>query len=139
MAKIIGLKWTNCYKHRPPKGGQFVYIGHIMEKITLSKPITVEIGKETKELRVLQLNFEDLSVADLRQIQKMENMISSQSTSASDMATPKKLSFDFQLASGFLAAVKGTEGLTIDDFTRLSMTDALALAQISSFFWLDVA
>lgn len=107
-----------------------------MEKITLTKPFRLENGEEIREF---QLNFDDLSVADLRQVGKLEGMISSQTTSAADMATPKKLSFNFHLASGFLAAVKGTNGLSVGDFTRLPMTDAMALAQAASFFWLDVA
>lgn len=106
-----------------------------MEKLTLSKPFKLENGNEIREL---QLNFEDLSVADLRQVSKLEGMIAAQSSSVADMATPKKLSFNFHLASGFLAAIKGTDGLSVGDFTRLPMTDAMTLAQAASFFWLGV-
>ena len=102
-----------------------------MDKVTLSKPISAN----GTEINVLQLNFDVLSVADLRQVKKLEAQISDKQTvDAKDMAMPKNLSFEFQLASGFLAAVKGTDGLQIDDFTMLSMSDALAIAQAANFF-----
>ena len=104
-----------------------------MDKVTLSKPISAN----DTEINVLQLNFDVLSVADLRQVKKLEAQISdNQMVDAKDMAMPKNLSFEFQLASGFLAAVQGTDGLQIDDFTMLSMSDALAIAQAANFWGL---
>ena len=74
-----------------------------MDKVTLSKPISAN----GTEINVLQLNFDVLSVADLRQVKKLEAQISDKQTvDAKDMAMPKNLSFEFQLASGFLAAIK---------------------------------
>jgi len=107
-----------------------------MKKITLAKPFKLQDNKEITEF---QLIFEELSVADFRQVKKLEAQISdNMAVDAENMAKPKNLSFEFQLASGFLAAVKGTDGLQISDFTRLPMTDAMAIAQEASFFWLDV-
>lgn len=107
-----------------------------METLILSKPFKLQNEKEINELT---LNFEELSTADLRQIKKLETVISdAMSIDVTDMAKPKGLTFEFQLSSGFLAAVKGTNGLQIGDFTRLPMNDALKLARISSFFWLGV-
>lgn len=66
-------------------------------------------------------------------------MVSDNGTVALDEALKgKALSFKFQLASGFLAAIKGTPELQISDFTRISMTDALVIAEEASFFWLGV-
>lgn len=107
-----------------------------MEKITLSKPFKL---KDNNEITELSLLLDELSVSDFRQIKKLEAQISdNQIVDAESMAKPKNLSFEFQLASGFLAAVKGTEGLLIDDFTRLPMTDAMNIARAASFFWLNV-
>lgn len=107
-----------------------------MEKITLSKPFKL---KDNHEITELSLLLDDLSVSDFRQIRKLEAQISdNQIVDAESIAKPKNLSFEFQLASGFLAAVKGTEGLLIDDFTRLPMTDAMSIARTASFFWLNV-
>lgn len=107
-----------------------------MEKVTLSKPFRLQNEREINEFT---LKFDELSAADFRQISKLESQISdNMNTNAADMVKPKNLSFEFQLASGFLAAVKGTDGLLISDFTRLPMNDALAIAQTASFFWLAV-
>lgn len=107
-----------------------------MEKLTLTKPFKLADNREITEL---SLQFDELSVADFRQIKKLEaQILDNMSVDAESMAKPKNLSFEFQLASGFLAAVKGTDGLQIGDFTRLPMSDAINLARTASFFWLDV-
>lgn len=107
-----------------------------MEKITLTKPFKLENGKEITEL---SLNFDELCTADFRQISKLESQISDNlSVDAKDMAKPRNLTFEFQLASGFVAALKSTDGLQISDFTRLPMKDAMQIADTASFFWLDV-
>lgn len=107
-----------------------------MEKLTLTKPFKLADNREITEL---SLQFDELSVADLRQIRQLESQITDNKiVDTESMVKPKNLSFEFQLASGFLAAVKGTDGLQIGDFTRLPMTDAITLARTSSFFWLGV-
>ena len=107
-----------------------------MNALKLKKPFSIADGKEITELH---LDFDALSVSDFRQAKKLEAIIvGSGSFDLNDAVKGKMFTFEFQLASGFIAALKGTEGLTIDDFTRLNMADALALAQQSSFFWLGV-
>lgn len=107
-----------------------------MEKFILSNPFKLQSGKEITEF---SLRFDELSVADFRQICKFEAQITNaQSVSMMDAVNDRQLKFEFQLASGFLAAMKGTDGLKEDDFTRLSMQDSLALAKVASFFWLDM-
>ena len=107
-----------------------------MKKITLTKPLKTQ---DDREINDLFLNFDEMSVADFRQIKKLEVQISdTMSVDAESMAKPKNLSFEFHLASGFLAAVKGTDGLNIIDFQRLNMMDAMKIAEEASFFWLDV-
>ena len=107
-----------------------------METIALLKPFKLQDGNEITELSI---QFDELSVADFRQISKLESMISDNKTvDASNMTRPKPLSFEFHLASGFTAAIKGTKGLKIEDFTKLPMTDAMKLAESARFFWLGV-
>ena len=103
--------------------------------LKLKKPFKLQNDVEIEELK---LEFEELSVADFRQIRKFEAQISdAESVSMMDAVNDKALKFEFHLASGFLAALKGTEGLQASDFSRLSMDDSLALAKASAFFWLD--
>ena len=105
-----------------------------METLTLSKPFKLQNDKEITEF---QLNFEELSVADLRQVKKLEALVSNaDSVSLMEAVNDKELKFEFQLASGFLAAIKGTESLQASDFLRVPMQDALMLAKKASFFWL---
>jgi hypothetical protein len=107
-----------------------------MKKITLTKPFKLQNGKEISEL---QLNFSELSVSDLRQARKLESQISDATEiDLSSMLKIKAVSFEFQLSTGFLAAVKGTDGLLISDFLKIPMQDALAIAEVSGFFWLRV-
>ena len=75
-----------------------------MEKLTLAKPFKLNDNREVTEL---SLQLDELSVSDFRQIRKLEAQISdNMAVDAESMAKPKNLSFDFQLASGFLDAVK---------------------------------
>ena len=107
-----------------------------MQTFTLSKPFKLANGEE---LSSFQLDFDTMSTSDFRQVSRLEAIVSDSSTiSLDDSLKGKALTFRFQLASGFLAATKGTPGLQIDDFNRLPMKDALELAQVSNFFWLGV-
>ena len=107
-----------------------------METLQLRKQFKSITDKEISEL---SLDFEVLSVADLRQAKKLEALIADgMSVDLNDAVKAKMFTFEFQLASGFIAAVKATDGLSIDDFTKLGMGDALQLAQQASFFWLGV-
>lgn len=101
-----------------------------MEKYTLLNPVG--------EIKELSFDFDSLTTGDLRQISKLESMIrDTMSACVKDLSQPKKLSFEFHLATGFLAAVKGTSGLNIIDFTRISMRDALAIEEKGSFFCMN--
>ena len=103
-----------------------------MEKLSLSKPFKLNDDRIITELSLL---FDELSVADFRQIRQLESQITDNKIVVTEsMVKPKNFSFEFQLASGFLAAVKGTNGMRINDFTRLPMTDAISLARTASFF-----
>ena len=105
-----------------------------MKTITLSKPFKLQDGREITEF---QLNFEELSTADFRQIRKLEALVSNADpVSLMEAVNDKELKFEFQLASGFLAAIKGTDELQTSDFLRVPMQDALMLAKKASFFWL---
>ena len=106
------------------------------KNITLSKPLKLQNGNEISEL---SFNFESLSTSDFMQVKILEGqIIDKHSVDAGSMAKPKNLSFEFHLASGFLAAVRGTDGLLVSDFTRIQMKDAMAIAERASFFWLGV-
>lgn len=61
-----------------------------MKTITLSKPFKLQDGREITEF---QLNFEELSTADFRQIRKLEALVSNaESVSLMDAVNDKELS-----------------------------------------------
>lgn len=107
-----------------------------METMKMSKPFKLQNGNEITEL---SLNFEEMSVSDFRQISRFEAQVTdAQEVSLEHAVKDRQICFEFQLASGFLAALKGTEGLQASDFSRLSMQDSLSLAKVASFFWLHM-
>lgn len=107
-----------------------------MEKLTLTKPFILQDGKEITELLI---DFDALATADFRQIRKLEAQITdSTSINVSEFVAGLDLSDSFRVATGFLAAVKGTPGLRIDDFMKLPLKDAARLGTKAAFFFADV-
>lgn len=107
-----------------------------MEKLILAKPFILQDGKEITELL---LDFDALATADFRQIRKLEaQIIDGTSINVNEFVTGLDLSDSFRVATGFLAAVKGTPGLRIDDFMKLPLKDATRLGTKAAFFFADV-
>ena len=107
-----------------------------MEKLILAKPFILQDGKEITELL---LDFDALATADFRQIRKLEaQIIDGTSITVNEFVTGLDLSDSFRVATGFLAAVKGTPGLRIDDFMKLPLKDATRLGTKAAFFFADV-
>lgn len=107
-----------------------------MEKLILAKPFILQDGKEITELL---LDFDALATTDFRQIRKLEaQIIDGTSINVNEFVTGLDLSDSFRVATGFLAAVKGTPGLRIDDFMKLPLKDATRLGTKAAFFFADV-
>ena len=98
-----------------------------MKEYTLHKPIKTSAG----EFSALKLDFDALSFADLRSCSTIRKMYNSD-----DMIEPRT-DFGFGVSVAFVAAVKGTPGLLIQDVVNISLEDALNLndlAQDECFF-----
>lgn len=107
-----------------------------MKTLTLSKSFTLQNGKEITEVT---LDFEALTTADFRQVRRLEALIIDNSpTSVEQITSGGTFSNSFRVASGFLAAVKGTPGLSIDDFLKLPMKDTTRMGLEAAFFWAGV-
>ena len=91
------------------------------------------------DISELNLDFEALSTADFRAAQKVRALISdSQSVDASKMFSVLRLDAEFQIAVGWIAACKGTEGVNQPDFLKLSLLDSLKLGEeTSNYFFTD--
>jgi hypothetical protein len=89
-------------------------------------------------LDTLVLDFDSLSTADMKQAQSLRGLISdSKQVDATRMYAPLRIDPEFQIAVGWVAACKGTAGLSNIDFLKLGLVDAMALGEAASDFLLD--
>lgn len=94
---------------------------------TLSKPITLMNGNEISEIN---LNWDSLSMADLKTANKISKMIDESSAGTVDNATVSpRLDPNLRIAIAWVAAIKGTPGLMVNDVLKISMVDALCLSE----------
>ena len=101
----------------------------------LHKPLTLSDNTVINELT---LDFSSLTTADFRAAQKLRALISDgTAVEASKMMSVLRLDSEFQIAVGWIAAQRGTPGLTQLDFLKLDMRDAVLLGeQASDYFFL---
>lgn len=92
----------------------------------LEKEITTISGQQITEL---QLDFESLSMADLKTAQKISRMISEPSASVEAMSASPRLDPNVRIGIAWVAAIKGTKGLQVNDVLSLSMKDAICLSE----------
>ena len=84
----------------------------------------------------LTLDFSSLTTADFRAAQKLRALISDgMSMDASKMMSVLRLDSEFQIAVGWLAAQRGTPGLTQLDFLKLDMRDAVLIGEAASDYF----
>ena len=84
----------------------------------------------------LTLDFSSLTTADLRAAQKLRALISdAASIDASKMMSVLRLDSEFQISVGWLAAQRGTPGLTQLDFLKLDIRDAVLLGEAASDYF----
>lgn len=93
----------------------------------LSTPLTLVNGKEVAELN---LDYDQLTLSDLRTANKIVSMIGESTAGNIDNGTlSPRLDPNLRTAIAFVAAIKGTPGLRIDDVLKVSMVDALCLGE----------
>lgn len=95
----------------------------------LSKPITLINGNEISEI---VLDWDALTMADLKTSNKIAKMIADPSLGDVDTSTlSPRLNSDLRIAIAWCAAIKGTPGLMVNDVLKISMIDALCLSEES--------
>lgn len=106
-----------------------------MSTFKLQKPITTVTGNI---IDTLEFDWESLSLSDLKSANKLSNMISDAQMGQVDnsVASPR-LDPNLRIAIAWLAAMKGTKGLTLNDALQLSLIDALCLSEecLGSYFF----
>jgi hypothetical protein len=104
-------------------------------RFNLSKPLRLSDGTEISELT---LDWDSLSMADLKSAQRIANMVAENNNmSVEASVVSKRLDSNLQLGVSFVAALKGTKGLMLNDVLNLSLVDALCLSEeaLSSYLF----
>lgn len=96
------------------------------------------------KISTLKFDFDRLTPRDYRQIIRIEKRLKSIEGDKPDFELSfdsmyKKTSSEFRMATAWMAAVKGTDGLCLDDIDKLHLLDLLELEEIGSFFIAHVA
>lgn len=98
-----------------------------MSTYKLNAPLTLLNGKEITEL---DLAYDQLTLSDLRTANKIVGMIGDSNVGNIDNGTlSPRLDPNLRTAIAFVAAIKGTPGLRVDDVLKVSMVDALCLGE----------
>lgn len=96
-------------------------------KYELNSSIKLMNGNEINELA---LDYDKLSCGDLKTANRIAKMIAESSTN--DVDTSKlspRLDPNLRIGIAWVAAIKGTPGLTVNDVLQLGMLDALCLSE----------
>ena len=94
---------------------------------TLNKPLALTNGNEITELN---LDWDSLSYADLKTANRIAKMIDESSAGSVDNGTVSpRLNPNLRIAIAWVAAIKGTQGIMVNDVLKISMVDALCLSE----------
>lgn len=98
-----------------------------MTVFKLSRPLMLLNGKEISELN---LNYDVLSMADLKTANRIAKMITDSQAGDVDNATVSpRLDSNLRVGIAWVAAIKGTAGLGVNDALNLSLVDAVCLSE----------
>lgn len=107
-----------------------------METLELSKPINSIDGNT---INTLHFDFDALTPMDYKQAVKLEFRLKGDASTIIDLNSwSKSTSSEFRIATAWIAAIKGTQGLILDDIDKIGFKDMLRLEQTSIFFMSDL-
>ena len=108
-----------------------------MVEFKLTKSISL---LNNNELSSLNLDFDALTMSDLKTSNKIAKMIDDNTVGEIDNgAVSPRLNPNLRIAIGWCAALKGTPGLMVNDVLKLAMVDALCLSEtvLSEYLFRD--
>lgn len=105
-----------------------------IETLTLKTPLQTLSGETITELH---FKFDGLKPRDYREMVRLEARLKGVSV-LSDSISTKKTSPEFRMAAAWIAAVKGTENVCLDDIDNINMLDLLELEEIGVVFFANL-
>ena len=98
-----------------------------MIEFKLNKPITLTNGNEISELN---LDYDALAMPDLKTANHIAKMVEESNAGNVDNATVSpRLDPNLRMAIAWVAAIKGTPGIMVNDILKISMVDAMCLSE----------
>lgn len=102
------------------------------EDLILSKPFTALSGVE---INSIHFNFDAVKAIDYRQIVRLEARLRGNTAEIFDISSmSKKTSSEFKISVAWIAAIRGTKGLCLDDIDNMPLLDLIELEDIGLFF-----
>lgn len=92
----------------------------------LERELTTISGQQITELH---LDFEALSMADLKTAQRISGMVADGSN-IDVMSTSPRLDSNLRIGIAWVAAIKGTKGLQVNDVLGIGLKDAVCLSEL---------
>ena len=99
-----------------------------------------KLRKAVNGIREIEFAFDKLTAIDYKTICRIERKMNGLSVdqladSIIANAGTRKTSSEFRIACAWVAAVKGTDGLTVDDYDQLALDDLLELETFGLLFF----
>lgn len=123
---IIRRKHTKAAQVKVEKA-----VDNTNKTLVLSEPFNSLSGVNIKELT---FKFSGLKPNDYRQIVRLEAKLSGGIPSF-DFVSSKKTSPEFRMGAAWIAAVKGTPGLCVDDIDSVAVRDLLEMEEVGMLFF----
>ena len=98
-----------------------------MIEYKLEKELSTISGQN---ISALQLDFDALSMSDLKTAQRIAKMVADGS-SVDVMATSPRLDSNLRIGIAWVAAIKGTKGVQVNDVLTISLKDAVCLSELA--------
>ena len=92
----------------------------------LEKPLTTISGQQITDLK---LDFDALTMADLKTAQRIAKMVADGGIDI--MSTSPRLDSNLRTGVAWVAAIKGTSGLQVNDVLTISLKDAVCLSEVA--------
>lgn len=114
----------------------FLFWDYTMDSLELSKPIKSISGST---INTLNFDFDSMSPTDYKQAVSLEFRLKGQAFSIADLNNwSKSTSSEFRIATAWIAALRGTEGLVLDDIDSISFKDLIKLESFAIVFFSDL-